>query len=202
MTMARRIAVYGGSFNPVHLGHTMIAGYVARRADVDAVWFMVSPENPLKAGRLMASEADRLAMARLAARDIPGVWVSDFELTLPRPSYSYLTLTGLREAYPDCRFRMIIGADNWLDFEEWRNPREIIEEFGLIVYPRPGLEIPHGFRPAGADISKVTFLSPDAPLNPASSTAIREALANGADPASLPVDPEVADYIRSHALYR
>ncbi len=138
----RTIAVYGGSFDPVHTGHTMIASQVASLPGVDEVWLMVSPENPFKQGRRMAPEARRLEMARLAVADLDNVEVSDFEFSLPRPSYTYNTLRALRDAYPDCTFRIIIGADNWRDFAAWRSGREIASEFGVIVYPRPDTPIP------------------------------------------------------------
>lgn len=196
------IAVYGGSFDPIHTGHTMIASQVAVLPDVDEVWLMISPENPFKQGRRMASETDRLEMARLAVAGMPHVRVSDFEFSLPRPSYTYDTLKALRESRPDCRFRIIIGSDNWRDFAGWRNGRKIVEEFGVIVYPRPDVPLTPDFNPFSDPLpdGSVTLLPPDAPRSPASSTAIRAALAEGRVPHTMLL-PSVATYISTRHLY-
>lgn len=196
------IAVYGGSFDPIHTGHTMIASQVALLPEVDEVWIMVSPENPFKQGRRMAPETDRLEMARLAVARLPHVEVSDFELSLPRPSYTYDTLKALRESNPDCRFRIIIGSDNWRDFAGWRNGLKIVEEFGVIVYPRPDVPLPPDFNPFADPLPEghVTLLPPDAPQSPASSTAVRAALADGYTPTDM-LSPAVTEYIRRHDLY-
>ena len=136
-----KVGIFGGSFDPIHNGHISLAQYVLDHTDLDEVWLMVSPLNPLKPQGYVASDRERLEMARLAVAGHPGIKVSDFEFTLPIPSYTYNTLAKLKEAYPDCDFRLIIGGDNWADFDRWRNPQEILDEFGLIVYPRPGEEI-------------------------------------------------------------
>lgn len=190
----KKIAVYGGSFDPVHTGHTLIASKVAALPDIDEVWLMVSPENPFKSGRHLAPENDRLAMVRLAAADLPGVEACDFEFSLPRPSYTYDTLCRLREAFPDCEFTLVIGADNWRDFSGWRNPDNILSEFGLIIYPRPGipLDIP--------DNDHITVV-PDATQSEASSTEVRRRLAIDAPTDGL-ITPAVRAYIGTHGLYQ
>ena len=213
----KNVVIYGGSFDPIHTGHIMIASRVAALPDVDEVWLMVSPENPFKTGRRMAPEGDRLAMARLATSSVEGVEACDFEFTLPRPSYTYNTLCRLSEACPDCDFRLLIGGDNWRDFAAWRNPVEILTRFGVIIYPRPGVSLPgldmEAATPGGAAVSGEEthlfpiplgariFVVPDAPQSEASSTEIRRRIAAG-----LPTDgllpSGVRDYIDSRRLYR
>ena len=119
--MKRKVGLFGGSFDPVHRGHLALAQYLLECGAVEEVWLMVSPLNPLKSGTQLSPDAERLEMARLAAADVPGVVVSDFELHLPRPSYTWRTLRALREAHPDIEFSLIVGADNWLVFDRWQH---------------------------------------------------------------------------------
>ena len=139
--MKRKVGLFGGSFDPVHRGHLALAQYLLECGAVEEVWLMVSPLNPLKSGAQLSPDAERLEMARLAAADVPGVVVSDFELHLPRPSYTWRTLRTLREAHPDIEFSLIVGADNWLVFDRWQHPEEILAHHRLLVYPRPGCEV-------------------------------------------------------------
>lgn len=192
------VGIYGGSFNPIHTGHAMLANYIAQSGVVDEVWLMVSPLNPLKAGTdsgdALAGNRERLEMAEIVATDCRGVRASGFEFTLPIPSYTYNTLCKLREAYADIDFRLIIGSDNWQEFSRWRNPDEIIGEFGVLVYPRPGYGI-EGPLPEG-----VTLLD-EVPTAYISSTLVRKMIAEGKDINFL-VPPEVARYIGRHRLYK
>lgn len=136
------VGVYGGSFDPVHIGHVAIAAYAAEHGSFGEVWMMVSPLNPLKgASPPLFSDSQRLEMTRRAMSGVDRVTVSDFEMGLPRPSYSFLTLSRLKEQFPDRKFRLITGADNLRDFHLWRNPGELLRQFGLTVFPRPGIEI-------------------------------------------------------------
>ncbi len=202
--MRKRIAIYGGTFDPVHVGHGLVASSVLRAGLADEVWLMVSPRNPLKQGRELSPEETRLAMARLAAQRMPGLKASDFEFSLPRPSYTAFTLKRLREAYPDCDFRILIGSDNWLLFDHWKEPRQIIADFGVIVYPRPDAPVPEGFRPL-RDMpegwqKKVEFLPGEIPEARISSTYIRQTAAQGKSLAFL-VEKEVEEMILREGLY-
>ena len=195
-----KVGIFGGSFDPIHNGHIRLAQYVLDHTDLDEVWLMVSPLNPLKPQGYVATDGQRLEMARLAVSDIPGIHVSDFEFTLPIPSYTYNTLTKLKETYPGIDFRLIIGGDNWSSFYRWRNPQKILEEFGIIVYPRPGEEIPDP--PAGV------FILNGAPQMQISSTSIRNLLSSapGITPSSRnflqhSLPPKVKSYITTHHLY-
>lgn len=170
----RRIGVFGGSFNPIHLGHLAVAQAVIHQNLVDEVWLMVSPQNPLKqAATDLAPEQDRLALARLAVKDCSNVFVSDFEMLLPRPSYTWRTMEALQEKYLEQRFSLIIGADNWLNFNRWAQHEALLAAYPLLVYPREGY-------PISADTLPPSVHLIDAPLFPFSSTTIRESIKNGA----------------------
>ena len=132
----RRIGIYGGSFNPVHFGHVGLAKWVIENTDLDELWLMVSPNNPLKPANLLAPEGERLAAVREAVKDIPHVKASDFEFSLPRPSYTANTLRELQKAYPDTEFTLIIGEDNIAIFDRWREYEFILANFRIFVYPR------------------------------------------------------------------
>lgn len=205
-----KVGIFGGSFDPVHNGHIRLAEYVLQHTDLDEVWLMVSPLNPLKPQGYVASDKERLDMARLAVEDIPAIKVSDFEFSLPIPSYTYNTLIKLKEAYPDIDFRLIIGGDNWAHFDRWRNPQEILDEFGVIVYPRPGEEIEESY-----DTQRQTpnlQILHGAPEMPISSTLLRQLLkeipfkdadnASGKKNSIEEMMPgKVVHYINQHNLY-
>ena len=133
-----KTGIYGGSFNPVHFGHVGLAKWVIENTDLDELWLMVSPNNPLKPASMLAPEAERLASVREAVKDIPHVVASDFEFSLPRPSYTANTLRELQKAYPGHEFTLIIGEDNIAIFNQWREAEFILSNFRIFVYPRHG----------------------------------------------------------------
>ena len=165
--------IFGGSFNPIHLGHIGLARDILRLTELSEVWFLVSTLNPFKraAGDLLDDRL-RFDMARQALVDEPGLVASDYEFALPRPSYTWQTLAHLREDYPARRFTLIIGADNWLSFSRWAHPDDILRHHPIIVYPREGCPIDRGSLPPG-----VTLV--DTGLYPVSSTAVRRRVALG-----------------------
>lgn len=200
-----KIGIFGGTYNPVHLGHTALANYICNLGLVDEVWLMVSPQNPFKQDHQLLDEAVRYRLVTLAVRDFPRLRASDFEFRLPRPSYTYVTLHELALAYPDDTFSLIIGADNWAKFPAWRNSADILAHYPVIVYPREmvsgeRLLISDGDSDGDATNANPIFL-PSAPLYPISSTAIRCALAAG-DDVSPWLDPAVHDEIIRQGLYR
>lgn len=199
----KKVAILGGTFDPPHVGHLLMATNVLRANLADEVWLMVSPRNPLKTERRLTPEDARLEMCRLAVADVPGVVASDFEFSLPRPSFSARTLRELAKEYPDVEFSMIVGADNWLAFSRWRDPEEILENFGLIVCPRPGDVVDGDFEPLdpmpGGWRSRVMILR-DAPSILLSSTEIRNLASRGKNLMPL-VDPRVDKYIKDNNLY-
>lgn len=189
------IGVFSGSFDPIHMGHAMVANYLAQYCGLDEVWLMPSPLNPLKVANEPVSAIDRLEMCRLIAKRCENVHVSDFELSLPLPTYTYRTLSLLREKFPQHRFYLVIGSDNWLLFDKWRNRREIISEFNIIVYPRPGYPVD--------DLSAVpdtVRILTDAPQALISSTFIREGLTDNRN-MNFFLDSDVIGYINNHHLY-
>lgn len=190
-----RIGIYGGSFNPIHRGHTELAASIVRQGLVDELWLLVSPLNPLKrdAASDMAEYEHRLNMARLATEGIEGVKVSDFERHLPIPSYTITTLGALCNAYPAHEFVLVIGADNWERFPRWYHAQEIIDTYSILIYRRPGCEMDETLLPPSVQVV-------DTPLYDISSTEIRESVKKGRMPLKW-VDRKVATYIRVHHLY-
>ena len=194
----KRIGIFGGSFNPIHLGHTALAAYICELGLVDEVWLMVSPQNPLKQDLTLLDEQERLAMARLAVAPYPTLKASDFEFTLPRPSYTYHTLQALRAAYPDYAFSLIIGEDNWRCFDRWYRGEDIARETSIIVYPR---DVEGNLRVEGKESKVITTNCQYTPkLLPYSSTEVRECITQGRDTTPM-LHPDVARYIQDRQFY-
>ncbi|PNE26069.1 nicotinate (nicotinamide) nucleotide adenylyltransferase [Tannerella sp. oral taxon 808] len=170
-----RVGIFSGSFNPIHVGHLMLANWMCEYGGVDELWFVVTPRNPLKAQSVLLDDAFRLALTRVATADYPRFRVSDVEFGLPRPSYTIRTLRTLREAHPDCRFSLVIGADSWADMGRWRDAEALRREFPLVVYPRRGYPIVI----AGDGTADVRAV--EAPMVEVSSTFIRRAIREGRD---------------------
>lgn len=189
----KRVGVFGGSFNPVHWGHVRLAEWIVRHGWADEVWLMVSPRNPLKEQVGLFPEVERLDMARLAAGEVAGVRASDFEFSLPRPSYTWRTLEALRAAFPATAFSLIIGADNWQHFDRWARPDYIRAHHKLLVYPRPGYPLDASALPDGVDLL-------GAPVFDVSSTRVRKLLRENGDASRL-VPAPVLRYIKERHLY-
>lgn len=194
------IAVFGGSFNPIHRGHTSLMRQVLRTDAVDEVWLMPSPLNPLK----QEAHADllpydlRLRLARMATAQMPRVHVSDTESRLPLPSYTFRTLQTLRHDFPSHRFLLLIGEDNWQRFDHWRNAEEIRSTTPILVYGRKtGGLVLHNPDNTGR------MMDCRMPLFPVSGTAIRAAIRAGKhDFCRQWINGHVWRYIERHALYR
>ncbi|WP_278702325.1 nicotinate (nicotinamide) nucleotide adenylyltransferase [Phocaeicola sartorii] len=169
-----KTGIFGGSFNPVHIGHLALANYLCEYSGLDELWFLVSPHNPLKRQTDLWDDNLRLELVKLAIADYPKFRASDFEFHLPRPSYTIHTLDALQKAYPDREFILIIGADNWHLFPRWYKAEEILKNHQVMVYPRPGFMIDPGTLPSSVQLV-------DTPLLEISSTFIRQALAEGRD---------------------
>lgn len=194
----KRIGIFGGSFNPIHLGHTALAAYICELGLVDEVWLMVSPQNPLKQDLTLLDEQERLAMVRLAVAPYPTLKASDFEFTLPRPSYTYHTLQALRAAYPDYAFSLIIGEDNWRCFDRWYRGEDIARKTSIIVYPR---DVEGNLRVEGKESKAITINCQYTPkLLPYSSTEVRECITQGRDTTPM-LHPDVARYIQERQFY-
>lgn len=191
----KHIAILGGSFNPVHIGHIILADYVAQFTDVDMVWLMLSPLNPLKAASTeLLPDSVRLEMLNIATRENPRIDVCSIELTLPRPSYSINSLEAIQKMHPATRFSLLIGSDNWCVFDQWRNHDEIISRFSPMIYPRKGYDVDASSLPASVRLI-------NAPEVEISSTFIRNAIAEDKDMSAF-LPEGVAQYITENNLYR
>lgn len=190
-----KIGIFGGSFDPIHIGHAIIAQHIISSGAVDRLWFMVSPVNPLKVGKeRLVTDTDRLRMVEMVSRPMEGVETSAFEFTMPRPSYTIDTLNALQAKFPDDEFYLLTGGDNWQIFSKWRNSDEILAKYHLLIYPRLGYDvvIPDELK------DRVTLV--DAPIIEISSTEVRERLANGQS-VRYYVPDEVLAYIERKNLY-
>ena len=134
----RNIGLYFGSFNPIHIGHLIIAEYMIENSDLDEIWFVVSPSNPLKKKESLLDERQRLYMVNIAIEDDARFRSSDIEFKLPYPSYTCVTLAHLTERYPEKNFSLIMGEDNLENIEKWKNYEFILNNFHIYTYPRAG----------------------------------------------------------------
>lgn len=188
----KKTVVFGGSFDPVHNGHVALAREIVDRGIAGEVWFMLTPQNPHKQDCRLTDENMRLRMLQMALEDEPRFVACDFEFSLPRPSYTLNTLNALEKAYPGREFVLLVGADNWAKFDKWYKGDEIVERFGLVVYPRGDEDAPS--LPPG-----VVWLN--AQLHDISSTQVRSLVASGGD-ASAFISSKVREYIVENKLYK
>jgi len=139
------IGLYFGSFNPIHLGHLIIANHVLNETPINKIWFIVSPQNPFKESKTLLNEFDRLHLVRLATQDDNRIKCSDIEFNLPKPSYTSNTLVFLSEKYPENKFSLIMGSDSYQNLDKWKNYETIINNYPVYVYNREGHEIKKTF---------------------------------------------------------
>lgn len=180
-----RTGLYGGSFNPIHNGHIAIARQMIEKAGLNEVWFMVSPQNPLKERNTLLDDAKRLEMARKALEEQPRMKACDYEFALPRPSYTWHTLQSLWRDYPDREFVLMIGADNWAHFGRWYHADDIMRTCNILIYPRRGYNVDALSLPARAQLV-------DTSLYDVSSTEIRQLIKEGRDISRL-VPADIVD---------
>lgn len=190
-----KIGILGGSFNPIHIGHAILANYITQNTDIEQLWLMVSPQNPLKSDLPSSYDVHRLAMTELVASKCNNVITSGFEFTMPKPSYTVDTLCRLREKFPKHEFVLIIGADNWVQFNKWKDYNVILQHHNIMVYPRMGynIQVPIELK------NKVFALN--SPIIEISSTYIREQL-NRDRNMNFYLPNDVYQYILKHNLYR
>lgn len=188
-----KTGIFGGSFNPIHIGHLALANYICEYGGIDELWFMVSPQNPLKQDESLLEDSRRLELVRLATQGYAKFKVSDFEFHLPRPSYTIQLLEALKGTYPEREFTLIIGADNWQLFDRWKESERLLAENKIMVYPRRGIEVREEDLPANVSLVQ-------APLFEISSTFIRKALQEGNDVRYF-LHPEVYRKIKELHLY-
>ena len=189
-----RTGLFFGSFNPVHVGHMIIANFMATQTDLQEVWMVVSPQNPLKAKKTLAKDYDRLHLVRLAIGENPRLRASDIEFSLPKPSYTIDTLTHLREKFPTREFVLIMGSDNLVTFDKWKNADILLRDYTLYVYERPGYDVS-----VWKEHPAVRFF--EAPLMQISASYIRECLTKNYSIEYLVTDP-VLRYIQETGMYQ
>jgi nicotinate-nucleotide adenylyltransferase len=189
-----KIAVYSGSFNPVHNGHTLLAKHLIDNNLVDEVWFIVSPCNPLKEQKELIDEHLRLEMLMLAIANETRFKASDVEFTMSNPSYTIDTLQRLNQLFPEKEFCLIIGSDNALVFDKWKNYKEILSNYEVLVYPRKG----YNFSEVADIYPQMKLLN--TPLYNISSSQIRKALKQKKDVRRW-LHPEVLKFILENELY-
>jgi len=186
-----KIGLFFGSFNPIHIGHLIIAETIFDRSDLDQVWFVVSPQNPLKKRKSLVHEHDRLRMVELAIEDNFHFRASDMEFNMPRPSYTIDTLTYLSEQYPQHQFCLFLGSDNLKQLKKWKNYEQILAHYEIYVYPRPGEKV---------EMEQPTIHEVDAPLLDISATFIRKSIQEDKSVKYL-LPEKVEEYIKAKKLY-
>lgn len=165
------IGLFFGSFNPIHIGHLIIANHMVENSDLDKVWFVVTPHNPHKKKNTLLDDHHRLQMVNIAVEDYPNLEVSNIEFDLPQPSYTVNTLVHIRDKYPEYQFSLIMGEDNLKSFHKWKNYESILDNHHIYVYPRVAIEIAKPELLAHKHIHQI-----DAPIVEISSTFIRKGI--------------------------
>lgn len=188
-----KIGLYFGSFNPVHIGHLIIADHIANHTDCSQVWLVVSPQNPLKPSSVLLNEYHRLHLVNLAIEGNSKLKVSDIEFKLPKPSYTIDTLAYLKEKYPDHSFVIILGSDSFQNLPRWKNFRQLIDNYEFLIYERPEHPV------INMHEAKCTIVK--APLLQISSTEIRKNIKDGKSIKYL-VPEKVANEIELAGYYK
>lgn len=188
-----KIGLYFGSFNPVHVGHLIIANHILNETDIEKIWFVVSPHNPFKSESGLLNEYHRLHLVRLATEDDNRIKASDIEFGLPKPSYTINTLTYLKEKHPEHEFCVIMGSDSFQNFSKWKNYEVILKHYPIYVYRRPGFEV-HDL--PGGDIRVL-----EAPLLQLSATHIRKYIREG-KPVRYMIPDKVLEEIEKGGYYK
>ena len=191
----KQIGVFSGSFNPVHMGHLILANYITEFTDIDEVWFVVTPHNPLKEASHLANEKHRLNMCQVAIKEMEKLKVSEIEFSMPKPSYTIDTLDKLKKDFPEMDFTLVIGGDNWTSFHLWKAYKRIIEENKILIYPRLGEEVV-----IDKQLSNNVQLC-NAPILQISSSFVRSSIKGGKNVSSF-LPNGIYEYIVTHKLYQ
>lgn len=194
MNKVKKTGLFFGSFNPVHVGHMIIANFMLNNSDLDEVWMVVSPHNPHKEKKSLAKDYDRLNLVELAIGENSKIKASNVEFSLPKPSYTIDTLTYLSEAHPLKEFALIMGGDNLGNFHKWKNYEKILADYRIMVYKRPSYDMgPLEFH------EKVSIM--DAPLLSISASYVRSLIKDGKSIQYLVTD-KVHDYLSQNPMYK
>lgn len=189
-----KTGLYFGSFNPIHIGHMAIANYMVEYTEIDQLWFVVSPQNPLKQKKSLLDDYQRLELVTRSIGDDLRFRASKVEFGLPKPSYTIDTLTHLSEKYPTHKFYILMGTDNLENINKWKNAEQLLANYDIIVYPR------HGFNPSSVEKHARVQIA-NAPLMEISATFIRESIKAGKDIRHF-LPPRIWDYISQMNIYK
>ena len=195
MVKGKQIGLFFGSFNPVHVGHLIIAEFMATRTELDQVWFVVSPHNPLKERNTLAKDQARLQMVRLAIEENPKLKASNIEFSLPKPSYTIDTMVYLHEKYPQHKFSLIMGGDNFASIDKWKNFELLLKRYPIHIYNRKNWKIEKEV------FKKADIRYYDLPLLDISSTFIRQSLREGKSVRYM-VPENVWQFLEGSNLYK
>ncbi len=188
------VGLYFGTYNPIHIGHLAIANFMVEFTEIDQLWFVVSPHNPHKKKANLLDDYQRLEMVHRAVDSDPRFRVSNIEFNLPKPSYTIDTLAYLKEHFPEYRFKILMGSDNLESFHKWKNYEQIQNNYGIIVYPRPGFDKTKIEEHPNISIS-------EAPLMDISSTFIRKAIKKGKNVRHF-LPPKTWEYLEEMNFYK
>jgi len=188
-----KVTLYFGSFNPIHLGHLIIANHCLNYCENDQIWFVVSPHNPLKESKSLLNENQRFHLLQLAIEDEPRFRASKIEFSLPRPSYTVDTMTYLAEKYPEHEFQILLGGDSFQNIKKWKNYQILLENYDLLIYQRPGHKIDETLS------KRIKVL--EAPLLEISATRIRKLVKEGKSARFL-LPEEVYQEILASSYYK
>ena len=201
----KKVGLYFGTFNPVHVGHLIIANHMADHTDIDEVWLVVTPQNPFKQKSSLLPDYQRLNLSRIAVEDNPKVRVSDVEFKLTKPSYTINTLAHLNEAHPDVNFSLIMGEDNLRSLHKWKNFDQILERHSIFVYPRvltiQEKEDLKSHRTNALLTNHPNIKKIDAPVMKLSASFIRQSIKAGHDVRYLLTEP-VFNYVTEMHFYK
>ncbi|WP_300674386.1 nicotinate (nicotinamide) nucleotide adenylyltransferase [Soonwooa sp.] len=194
----KKIGLFFGSFNPIHIGHLILANYILEKSDMEELWFVVSPQNPFKDKKSLLADHNRLDMVNLSIKNYPKMRASDVEFSLPKPSYTIDTLTYLHEKYPNIQFSLIMGEDNLAGLHKWKNADILIKNHQIIVYPR----LFEGERKNGDySVESENIILINAPIIELSATDIRNMIKEGKNVRPM-LPPEVFEYLDGSNFYK
>ncbi|MDT0553729.1 nicotinate (nicotinamide) nucleotide adenylyltransferase [Urechidicola vernalis] len=168
-----KVGLFFGSFNPIHIGHLIIANHFVEHSDLDQVWFVVTPHNPHKKKSSLLADIHRLSMVKIAVEDYPNLKASNIEFGLPQPNYTVNTLAHLTEKYPTHQFSMIMGEDNLNGLHKWKNYEILLENYSILIYPRVSKKLETSELISHHNIEKI-----EAPIIEISATLIRNSIKN------------------------
>ena len=193
----KKIGLFFGSFNPIHIGHLILANYILEKSEMNELWFVVSPQNPFKDKKSLLTDHNRLDMVQLAVKNYPKMRASNVEFSLPKPSYTIDTLTYLKEKYPNYSFALIMGEDNLDSLPKWKNAEKLMSDYQIIVYPRTF----EGEKKDSEYLQHENISMVNAPIIELSATEIRNMIKEGKNVRPM-LPPEVFEYLDGSSFYK